>query len=166
MPMLKSCAAALGLLVLAGSMQARAEGGGRDRGWILEFGPAAEWPTSGDTPNYGGNVAVEKEVIERWLELELGMTALGTSGQGELSWDLLFKKPFTLSPTVEMMVGAGPELTKPLNGGWGRFSLEFAVDFMVWSADRAGWFVEPTFSVNPGTGETAFGATGGILLSF
>jgi len=157
---LRGLLAVLAALAIAGPAQAE------ERGWVLEIGPAAEWALQGETPNYGGNLAVEKEVIERWLELELGMTALGTSGQGELSWDLLFKKPFTLSPTVEMMVGAGPELTKPLNGGWGRFSLEFAVDFMVWSADRVGWFVEPTFSVNPGTGETAFGATGGILLSF
>src|ERR1700736_4685254 len=42
---------------------------------VLEFGPAAEWPLHGERPNYGGTIAVEKEVIENWLELELGITA-------------------------------------------------------------------------------------------
>jgi hypothetical protein len=138
----------------------------QDRGWVLEIGPAAEWPLQGDTPNYGANIAVEREVIEGWLEIELGMSGLWTTGRGELSWDLLFKKPFTLSPTVELMVGAGPSFSQPTNGTNGTASITFALDLMVWPKPRMGWFVEPTFSVTPGTGQTSVGGTAGILFSF
>jgi len=137
-----------------------------ERGWVLEIGPAAEWPLQGDTPNYGANIAVEREVIEGWLEIELGMSGLWTSGRGELSWDLLFKKPFTLSPTVELMVGAGPSFSQPTNGDVGMASITFALDLMVWPKQRVGWFIEPTFSITPGTGQTSIGATAGLLFSF
>jgi hypothetical protein len=66
--------------------------------FVLEIGPAAEWPLHGEQANYGGTVSVEKEVIDNWLELETGMKGLGTSGHGELSGDLLFNKPSRLSP--------------------------------------------------------------------
>jgi hypothetical protein len=137
-----------------------------ERGWVLEVGPAAEWPLQGDTPNYGANIAIERGVIEGWLEIEFGMSGLWTAGRGELSWDLLLKKPFVLSPTVELMVGAGPSFSLPTNGGVGTASITFALDLMVWPKQRVGWFVEPTFSVTPGTGQTSFGATAGVLFSF
>ena len=89
---------------------------GQDHALVLELDPAAEWPLQRYRPNYGGNIAVEKEVIEDWLEVELGLTGLGTSGRGKLSTDLLIKKPFRLSPTFEFMNGAGPEITRTLSG--------------------------------------------------
>jgi len=150
------------LSVLACTAAARAE----ERGWVLEIGPAAEWPLQGDTPNYGASIAVEREVIDKWLEIELGMSALWTSGHGELSWDLLFKKPFTLSPTVELMIGVGPSFSQPLNGDFGTVSVTFALDLMVWPKQRIGWFLEPTYSVTPVTGQTALGATAGLLVRF
>jgi hypothetical protein len=135
---------------------------------VLEIGPAAEWPLHGERPNYGGTIAVEKEVIENWLELELGITALGTSGQREVSTDLLFKKPFRLSPTVEFMVGAGPSITRTLTGPDKRTSaaVQFVIDFMFWPRENVGWYVEPAFSIKPGSGEKSFGVTGGLLIGF
>jgi hypothetical protein len=136
------------------------------RGWVLEIGPAAEWPLQGDPPNYGASIAIEREVIDGWLEIELGMSGLWTAGRAELSWDLLLKKPFTLSPTVEFMVGAGPSYAQPTNGDAGTVGLVFALDLMVWPQPRVGWFIEPTFSVTPSTGQTSFGATAGLLFRF
>lgn len=133
---------------------------------MLEIGPAAEWPLQGDTPNYGANIAIEREIIEGWLEIEIGMSGLWTAGRGELSWDLLFKKPFTLSPTVELMIGAGPSFSQPINGDAGTVGITFALDLMVWPTQRVGWFVEPTFSITPGTGQTSLGATAGLLFKF
>jgi hypothetical protein len=54
------------------------------------MGPAGEWP-SRDRANFGGTFAVEKSIIENWLEMEVGLTALGTNGQTELSGDIIFK---------------------------------------------------------------------------
>jgi len=149
------------VLIACGVGAANAE----ERRWILEIGPASEWPTNGDAPNYGGTIALEREVIERWLAVEIGMTGLATSGQGELSWDILFKKPFSLTSTVELELGIGPEYSRPLPNDPPRLNLEFSLEFMVWSSPKIGWFAEPTFSVNPGTGLSSFGATGGLLIA-
>jgi hypothetical protein len=157
---------ALGMAAVLAAFVSATPAEAEEHGWVLELGPAAEWPLQGDTPNYGANIAIEREVIAGWLEIEFGMSGLWTAGRGELSWDLLFKKPFTLSPTVELMVGAGPSFSKPTNGDVGTASITFALDLMVWPKQRMGWFVEPTFSFTPGTGQTSLGATAGILFSF
>ena len=87
-----------------------------EHSFILEIGTAGEWPLNGEHPNFGGTIAAEIEPIENWLELEFGLSTLATGGHTELSGDLLFKKPFRLSPTVEFMVGAGPSFSRILNG--------------------------------------------------
>ena len=87
-----------------------------ENAWVLELGGTGEWPLNGERPNFGGTIAAEIEPIENWLELEFGLSALGTSGHSELSGDVLFKKPFRLSPTVEFMIGGGPSLSRTLNG--------------------------------------------------
>jgi hypothetical protein len=69
-----------------------------------------------DSANFGGTFAVEKSIIENWLEIEVGLTALGTNGQTELSGDIIFKRPFRISPTFEFMVGVGPSISRALNG--------------------------------------------------
>jgi hypothetical protein len=73
-----ACGLAAAVSVLACMAAAKAE----ERGWILEIGPAAEWPLQGDTPNYGANIAVERELIDGWLEIELGMSALYADSGG------------------------------------------------------------------------------------
>jgi hypothetical protein len=168
-----STAPAVGLALLLWGTGADAEDntqddGGKEHGLVLELGPAAEWPLGGERANYGGNIAVEKGVIEDWLELELGVTGLATSGRGELSTDLLFKKPFRLSPTVELMIGAGPEITQTLNGPdkGTAASAELALDLMFWPNGNVGWYVEPTWSINPRTGQNSFGMTGGLTIGF
>ena len=87
----------------------------REHALVLKMGPAGEWP-SHDRANFGGTFAVEKTIIENWLEIEVGLTALGTNGQTELSGDIIFKKPFHISPTFEFMVGGGPSISRALNG--------------------------------------------------
>jgi hypothetical protein len=137
----------------------------REHALVLEIGPAGEWPFS-DKPNFGGTFAVEATPIENWLEIEIGMTMLSTSGRSEWSGDLLFKKPFRISPEFEFMVGAGPSIGKTLNGPDRDtdVSATFALDFMFWPTKNLGWFVEPTWSINPKNGHQAIGATAGILI--
>jgi hypothetical protein len=80
--------------------------------------------------------------------------------------DLLFKKPFTLSDTVEFMVGVGPEWTYT-SGGVGKVSTEVALDFMFWPwPDRKfGWFVEPSCSYSVSSGhEQSLGVSVGLLI--
>jgi hypothetical protein len=139
-----------------------------DHDLILEIGTAGEWPLNGERSNLGGTMAVEVTPIENWLELEFGFSTLATAGHTELSYDLLFKKPFRLSPTVEFMVGAGPSLSQTLNGPDRGTSLsaEFALDFMFWPTKDVGWYIEPTWSVNPRNGQQSAAVSIGMLIGF
>ena len=47
--------------------------------------------------------------IEKWLELEAGVTPSFSRRSTEWATDFLLKKPWTLSSKVEFMVGIGPE---------------------------------------------------------
>jgi hypothetical protein len=136
--------------------------------FVLEVGPAAEWPLRGERANYGGNIGIEREVIEDWLELEAGLTGLATSARGELSEDLLFKKPFRLSPDLEFFIGVGPELAHTFTGSdkGTSTSVEFAAELMYLPSSGIGWYVEPAFSVEPVSGKKAFGVTGGVAIGF
>jgi hypothetical protein len=135
---------------------------------ILEIGAAGEWPLSGERPNFGGTIAAEIEAVEDWLELEFGLTTLGTAGHKELSGDILFKKPFRLSPTAEFMIGAGPSFSRTLNGPerGNSTSIAFALDWMFWPTKDLGWFIEPTWSVNPRNGQQSAAVSVGILIGF
>jgi uncharacterized protein YraI len=144
----------------------REESGSSEHSFVLEIGAAGEWSLDGERPNFGGTIAGEVEPIEDWLELEFGYTTLTTAGHTELSGDLLFKKPFHFSPTAEFMVGAGPSFSRTLNGpepsdSW---SIEFALDWMFWPTKNLGWFIEPTWSVNPKNGQQAAAVSIGILI--
>jgi hypothetical protein len=137
----------------------------REHALVLKMGPAGEWP-SHDRANFGGTFAVEKTIIENWLEIEVGLTALGTNGQTELSGDIIFKKPFRISPTFEFMVGVGPSISRALNGEdqSTTVSAAFTLDFMFWPTPNVGWFVEPTWTVNPRNGQQSFAASVGLLI--
>jgi Bacterial SH3 domain len=141
---------------------------GPEHSLVVEIGPAGEWPLNGERPNLGGTIAAEIEPIENWLELEFGFTTLSTTGYTELSSDLLFKKPFPISPTAEFMAGLGPSFSRTLNGpdrgdSW---SVEFALDWMFWPTKTLGWFIEPTWSINPRNGQQAAAVSSGILIGF
>ncbi len=119
-------------------------GADRDHAVVVELGGAAEWPLRAERPNFGGTLAAEATPIERWLEVEAGVTVLGSNGQRETAADFILKKPFEFSRTVELMVGVGPELT------WTRtrtVATECALDLMVWPTRNVGWYLEPTYDL-------------------
>jgi hypothetical protein len=141
----------------------------QDHSVILEVGGAGEWKLTKGPSHFGGTVALEMEPVEGWLELELGVTALVSGGHTELGADLLFKKPWQLSPKVEFMVGIGPELVHRFaNDERGTsFGLEIVIDFMFWPAKNVGWYVEPSYGVTFGRGgERSLGATAGLLIGW
>jgi hypothetical protein len=153
-------------LALAGGAAAKDED--VEHKFVLEIGTAGEWPLNDERPNFGGSFAVEFEPIENWLELEFGITTLHTTGHSDLSGDLLFKKPFKITPSFEFMIGAGPSVSQTLNGPdrGTKVSAEFALDFMFWPTKDVGWFFEPTYSINPRTGERTAAFSVGLLFGF
>jgi hypothetical protein len=114
---------------------------------ILAIGGTTEWGLPGAT-SFGPSVSVEFTPIRDWLEIEIGGATLFRRGATEFETDIVFKKPFTLSDTLELMVGAGPAWSYTRDEGlkWGA---TFALDLMVWPwpERKFGWFVEPAYTI-------------------
>jgi len=70
----------------------------RDPAAILEFGAATSWNVTGGAATFAPTFAVETTPIENWLELEAGVSPFYTRNSTEWDTDLLFKKPWTISP--------------------------------------------------------------------
>ena len=89
------------LLLFVGKAQAEE----KEPSAVVEIGGAGEWGLRDGGSSFGPSAAVEVTPIKDWLEIEAGIAPLFGGGHTEWDTDLLFKKPFTLSDTVEFMVG-------------------------------------------------------------
>ena len=138
---------------------------------VLELGAAVAHDLKDGGASVGPTIAVEITPIEKWLELELGVTPLFRKHRSaEWSTDLLFKKPWTLSKKVEFMFGVGPEWvhTKEPGSKVNSVAGEAVLDFMFWPSarHRFGWYVEPAFDYSFARGhERSIGVSGGLLIS-
>jgi hypothetical protein len=137
---------------------------------IVELGGAANWNVNDGGSGFGPTVAVEVTPIEKWLELEAGVTPLFSRHSTEWNTDLLFKKPWTLSKKAEFMLGVGPEWVHATKYGETTNSVsgEVVLDFMFWPSakHRFGWYVEPGYEYNFGRGhEQSVGISGGLLIA-
>ena len=137
---------------------------------MLEVGGAPSWSVTGGGSSFGPTVAIEVTPIEHWLELEAGVTPLFSRHSKEWDTDLLFKKPWTLSPKVEFMPGVGPEWihTRKYGVTTNAVAGEAALDFMFWptAQRRFGWYVEPAYEYSFGRGhEQSVGMSAGLLIA-
>ena len=128
------------------AIQARAEEKQKEPLAIVEIGAASSWSVSGDS-SFGPTVGVEFEPIKNWLEIEVSTGPMFGNDIREWETDILFKKPFTLSDSMEFMVGAGPQWSNTI-GGSTKVGVEFGLDFMFWPLPdrKLGWFLEPSYS--------------------
>jgi hypothetical protein len=161
--------ALISILFLCGG-SASAQSAEKEPVAVLELGGAGDWSVKGGGSSFGPTVAVEVTPIEKWLELEAGVTPLFARHSTEWDTDLLFKKPWTLSKKVEFMLGAGPEWVHLRKFGVTTNSVsgEVAADFMFWprAKHRFGWYVEPGYEYNFGRGhEQSLGVSGGLLIA-
>jgi hypothetical protein len=137
---------------------------------IVELGGAGNWNVKDGGSAFGPSVALEVTPIEKWLELEAGVTPLFSRHTTEWDTDLLFKKPWTLSKKVDFMIGVGPQWvhTKKYGVTTNSVSGEAVLDFMFWPSrkHRFGWYVEPGYDYNfGGRHEQSFGISGGLLIA-
>jgi hypothetical protein len=138
---------------------------------VIEIGAAPSWNLKQHTWSVGPTVAVEVSPIENWLELEAGVTPSFAHHATEWATDLLFKKPWTLSRTVEFMAGIGPEWIHTREAGITTDSVagEAVLDCMFWPArwkHKFGWYVEPGYEYNFGRGhERSIGISFGLLIA-
>jgi hypothetical protein len=136
---------------------------------ILEIGAASETGLNGGGTGFGPSFSIEATPIEDVLELEGGITPLFSHGQTEWDADFLFKKPWTLSDTVEFMAGLGPSWSHTLNGGrtTDTVGAEVALDFMFrpWPGRKFGWYMEPSYGLSLGRGhERSLSMSVGLLI--
>jgi len=152
-----------GLLLVSG--EARSE---EKEPWvILELGAGAERNLEGGTA-YGPNLAMEFTVIEHMLEIETGVSPRFEHGESEVEFELIFKKPFDLSESLEMVLGAGPVwVHRGHENPRDSIAGEVSVTLVYWPEEehKVGYFVEPSYSYNFGGGrEQAVGAKAGLYI--
>ena len=138
---------------------------------VVELGGAAFRDITNSASSFGLDAAVEVTPIRNWLELEFGTTGLFRRHSTEWGTDLLFKKPWDLSPKVQFMLGVGPEWdhSKQFGITTNSVAAEAVADFMFWprKKHRFGWYLEPTYEYSFASGhEQSLGVTGGLLISF
>jgi hypothetical protein len=158
------------LALCSGIAPAQTAQSDKDPAAIVEIGGATSWNVKGGAATFAPDLAVEFTPIENWLELEIGTTPFFTSNSTEWDTDLLFKKPWTISPKVEFMLGIGPEWVHTRENGLTKnsISVEVAGDFMFWPArkHRFGWYLEPAYDFNFGPGhEQSIGMSAGLLIA-
>ena len=137
---------------------------------VVELGGAAERSLTEGHSSFGPTVAVEVTPIEKWLELEAGVTPLFRRHSTEWSTDLLFKKPWTVSHKFEFMLGVGPEWihTNAFGRKLNSVGVELAPDFMFWPSKKHkfGWYLEPAYDYKFGPNhEHSLGVSAGLLIA-
>lgn len=141
----------------------------REPAAVVELGGSAGWNLKGGGSSFGPTAAVEVTPIQKWLELEAGVTPMFGRHSTEWSTDLLFKKPWTLSEKAEFMVGVGPEWihTREYRKATDSVGGEIVLDFMFWPSvrHRFGWYLEPAYEYNFGRRERSIGISGGLLIA-
>lgn len=117
---------------------------------VVELGASAERGLKDSKTSWTPNLAVEFTPIEDVLELEAGINPQVIHGRTAWEADFLFKKPWTLSKTVEFMAGVGPSWSHTFENGRtaNTMAVEAVADFMFWPVpkSRFGWFLEPSYS--------------------
>ena len=113
---------------------------------VVEAGAAGERDTGASEWSVGPMLSVELPAIEDRLAVEIGVAMSRQQGSAEWETEVIFKKPFQLSPKMELMLGAGPTWTRTSDAAEGEnsFGATLALDFMVWPSDRFGRFFGPS----------------------
>ena len=158
----------IGVVVLGGAKTAFAqapEQDAREHHIVYELGWASDWSHDEGFRANGGTFAIEVTPLEHWLEIEAGVTAIH-SQDTELSADLLFKKPWTISEQVELMAGVGPGVIRDSGQRATHWGLSAVLDLMVWPKPHVGWYVEPGYEAvfRVGTTQHGLAVAAGLLL--
>jgi len=128
---------------------------------VVELGGAGAWISAGGGSSLGPSVSVEFSPIKN-LSIEAGLSPLFGNGPVDWDFDLLFRRPFDLSKTVEFDPGIGPTW-----GSTGQFGAQASFEFMFWpwNERKFGWFIDPTYGVSFTNGhQQSFGLTVGLLI--
>ena len=135
----------------------------------LALGGSTGWLFSGGAAAFGSDTSVEFTVIPHRLVLEPGAVSLFTHTSTEWDIDCLFKKPWSLSPTIEAMAGLGPEYANLRSHGryTNTVNAELIGDFLFWASrrHRFGFYAEPAYAIDLRQDHAqSIGLTAGLLI--
>ncbi len=134
---------------------------------MFELGWAGDYSSAEGSHAKGATFAFEVTPIPDRLELESGVTTIRANGVSETSVDLLFKKPWSFSKTVEFMAGVGPEIVHATGPDAGTFwGVSAVADFMFWPKKNVGWYLEPGYEADfrHATARQGFAMAGGLII--
>ncbi|MDR3421458.1 MAG: hypothetical protein P4L80_09500 [Xanthobacteraceae bacterium] len=154
------------MLMFAGTAQSE----DKEPSAVVAIGAAGEWALQGGGSSFGPAASVEVSAVKEWLEIEAGVSPLLGGGPTQWGTDLLFKKPFALSDSVELEFGVGPEWIHTSDGGQPIDSIagEVVIELMLWPwpERKFGWYLEPSYGYNFGRGhEQSLGVRAGLLIA-
>jgi len=168
---IKLALAAGWLVASAGAAMAQSTETEKEPAAVVELGASAERGLKDSKTTWTPNLAIETTPIEDVLELEAGINPQVMHGRTAWGADFLFKKPWTLSKTVEFMAGVGPSWSHTFENGRATDTLaaEAVADFMFWPVpkSRFGWFLEPSYGYSFAHGhEQSLAISAGLLIKF
>lgn len=153
----------VGLLLATTVFAAGAQEPDDRRELVIKLGPAMEYETNSREKGYGAAAALETSMLSGRLATELGISAIAMEATTELGAVLLLKLPFDLSERAELMLTAGPSLSRA--GGETSSGAVFGMDLMFWPRPRLGWYIETGYGTDFRTGgERTVGVSTGLLL--
>ncbi len=132
----------------------------------IEIGPETEVPLTAEHSGYGGSINIQLTPIPDWLEFELGVGALASSGNTELEAEFMFEKPFQISSTAEFMIEVGPSVSRSGGGDEAGTLLNIQTEtgFFIWPNKNIGWYASVGWSDAPKNGAQSISADAGILI--
>lgn len=136
---------------------------------VLALGGSTGWPFTGGAAAFGSDTSIEFTAIKHWLVIEPGVTSLFTHTSTEWDIDCIFKKPWTLSPTIEAMAGLAPQYANTRSHGiyTNTISAEIVGDFLFWAnpRHRFGFYAEPAYAIDLRQDHAqSIGLTAGLLI--
>jgi hypothetical protein len=134
---------------------------------VVGIGWAGDWSRDDGLAPGGATLGVEVTPIEHWLSIETSVSAIHAEDGTELPVEVAFRKPWQLTPTLELMAGIAPEVVHrfgPAPETFGGVSL--GAHIMVWPRPHVGWFAEGAYELafpRAGT-EKGIGLSAGLLI--
>jgi hypothetical protein len=105
-----------------------------------------DWSNGDGAHAAGGAVGIEITPIENWLSIETSVSAIRGAGGTEMPIEVALRKPWQLSPKLELMAGIAPELVRRFGADGATFGgVWVSAHVMVWPRRNVGWFAEAAY---------------------
>ncbi len=158
---------ALTVIVSEGVALAQTAPEPEDHKQVYSIGWSGEWSRDEGIRPGGATAGVEITPIENWLSIETSISAVYAEHDTEMPIEVAFRKPWQLTPHLELMAGVAPEVVRRFGRGGETFGgVSFGAHVMVWPRRNLGWFAEGAYELTFPHGGTdrAVAFSAGLLM--